>query len=782
MASRKIKKKERPGFTKGKVKTGDSGDKYISQYLLSTAFKLSLIFIAAFSLYSIYLDGKVRQTFEGQRWQLPAQVYGRVLHLNKDSLLNLSQLKTELDYIGYKSVAMVREPGQYNLSKNSITIYRRPFDFGYGIENPSRIRIQTREGSVFRLFIDNEQVHQVKLEPVLIDRITSSDGEDRVVLSMEQIPEALIDVLLLVEDRDFYQHHGISPTGIMRAFWKNLLAGETVQGGSTLTQQLAKNMYLSRDKTLWRKVNEAIMSVILELRYSKDQLLEAYINEVYLGQHFANGVHGFGLASEFYFGKDIQNLDQAQLALLVGLVKGPSYFDPWRRPERALERRDLVLDLMFKHHFFDSQTYEKLLMAPLEIRSERRMAKQSFPGYMQLVRRELKDMGAASAMQSGIRVFTGFDLVKQLNAEQALIAHLNSLATQQKDKNLEAAMVISDVRTGAVEAVVAGKDVKFSGFNRALDAQRPIGSLIKPAVYLTALQRFDQYNFATPLDDQPITMKGGRGKSWQPKNYDGKFRGKVALIDALVSSLNVPTVNLGQQLGVDNVSHTLWALGYQGDIEQVPSLFLGAIDMSPLEVNQWYNTIANGGLYNQSSAINQVLSGDGEELWSRFDTIDVRIPQQAAYLLDFALNRVTQEGTARSLSWRLPHQQLAGKTGTSNDGRDAWFVGYDQQSVVTTWIGRDDNAQTKLTGSSGALPLFASYMKRQGISDRYDFMPDGVEMATFELATGNAVLGDCANVADYPAISDGVQYTSKCLEKRKQPPSWLERLFGSDSD
>ncbi|MDN3653476.1 penicillin-binding protein 1B [Thalassotalea ponticola] len=761
--------------------SGQSKGHEVSRYLLVTAVKLSLIFITTFLLYAIYLDGKVRQSFEGQRWQVPAQVYGRVLTLDYDSQINLDDVTEELRYIGYQPVEMVRQPGQYSQGVGGLTVYRRPFDFGFGMEPATRIRIDVRDDTVFRLFVDDQQVHQVKLEPVLIDRITSSDGEDRVVLRLDQTPQALIDALLLVEDRNFYEHYGISPTGILRAFWKNLLAGEAVQGGSTLTQQLAKNMYLSRDKTIWRKVNEAMIAVILEQRYSKDQLLEAYINEVYLGQHFANGIHGFGLAAEFYFGKRIENLDASQLALLVGMVKGPSYYDPWRRPQRALERRDLVLSMMFQKHFFDSDTYQHLLMSPLAVRAERRMDKQKFPGYMQLVRRELKNMGAASAMQSGIRVFTGFNLSKQLNAERAVVEQLAKLS-KQHDTDLQGAMVVSDVRSGMIEAIVAGKEAKFSGFNRALDAKRPIGSLIKPVVYLTALQQAQAYHFATPLDDKPIVLKNEQGDTWQPKNYDGKYRGNVPLLDALVYSLNVPTVNLGQQLGVNNVAHTLWSLGYDGDINQVPSLFLGAINMSPLEVNTWYNTIANHGLYNQTSAVDYVLSGDGEELWRRFTNVDVRISPKVAYLLDFALTKVAQQGTARSLSWRLPEQQVAGKTGTSNDGRDAWFVGYDQNSLVTTWVGRDDNGQTELTGSSGALPIFAQFMQQQGVSERLEFMPVGIEMTTFELATGNAVLGDCANVIDYPAIVDNLAYSSTCLQKREKPPSWLKRLFGLGAD
>ncbi|MEW6997584.1 penicillin-binding protein 1B [Colwelliaceae bacterium BS250] len=780
MVTKKITKK--PGFTKGKAVKDNSKKQGFSRWFTVTAIKLSIIFVATLGIYSIYLDGKVRQTFDGQRWQIPAQVYANVPVIDSDQQVNFAKIEKELQHLNYLRVARVLSPGQFSKNGSKLTIYRRAFDFGFGLQTASLITIEQKQGEVYRLTQDSEATHSVRLEPILIDRILSADGEDRVFLSLEQIPQPLIDTLLLIEDKDFYSHHGVSPTGILRAFWKNMLAGATVQGGSTLTQQLAKNMYLSRQKTIWRKVNEALIAVILEIRYSKDQILEAYFNEVYLGQHFANGIYGFGLGSQFYFGKPVSELNNGEIALLVAQVKGPSYYDPWRKTERAIERRDLVLRVMFENHALDKNQYQQAIEQGLNIRSERRFAKQSFPAYMQLVRRELKAIGAGNAMQSGIKVFTGFDIHRQQHAEQAIIEQLALLEKGSKTSDLQASVVVSDIRTGQIQAVVGGKAVKYSGFNRALDAQRPIGSLIKPVVYLTALERYQQYNLASPLADKSISLKSSKGKFWQPKNYDGKYRGQVPLIDGLVNSLNIPTVNLGLKLGLDKVADTLHTLGYEKKVKLVPSMLLGSISMSAFEVNQWYNTIASGGIYNKALAINQVVSGQGHILWERESRVDTRLSQQGAYLIDYAMTKVAISGTAKSLSWKFPDQVLAGKTGTSNDLRDSWFVGYDQSSVVTTWIGRDDNGSMGLTGSSGALTVYANYLKKQGSASRFDFMPEGVEYATFELATGNAVTGDCAKVADYPAISDGLFYSAECLEQRPEPPSWLEKLFGLDSE
>ncbi len=782
MATRKLIKKQQKGFTKGKVEKEQKVNPGFTHWCAITAIKLSIIFVATLALYSIYLDGKVRHTFEGQRWQVPAQVFGKVPTINNDQQINFDHLEQELLHLHYKRVAKVKSPGQYARNTNKLIIYRREFDFGFGVEAPAKVSIEKKRDEVFRLLDDGQPVHKVKLEPILIDRILSAEGEDRVVFTLDQIPEQLIDTLLFIEDKDFYHHHGLSPTGILRAFWKNILAGETVQGGSTLTQQLAKNMFLTRHKTLWRKVNEAMISIILEMRYSKDQILEAYLNEVYLGQHYANGIHGVGLAAQFYFGKPLKQLESHEIALLIAQIKGPSFYDPWREPKRATERRDLVLRLMFENHLINKNEFNQALLTPLTIRVERRFDKQTYPAYMQLVRRELKQMGAANAMQSGIRIFTGFDLQRQINAERAITQQLTLLEKAKITDKLEAAVLISDIRTGQIQAVVGGKSVKFSGFNRALDAKRPIGSLIKPVVYLTALEKFNTYNFATPLKDEPISFESSKGKYWQPQNYDGKFRGQVPLIRGLVNSLNVPTVNLGMQLGTDNVATTLTTLGYEGKVPVMPSMLLGAINMSAYEVNQWYNTIANNGLYNDAHAIIRVVSGQGDVLWSKNSIVDARLSPQGAYLIDYALARVAKEGTAKSLSWLFPEQIIAGKTGTSNDLRDSWFVGYDQQSVVTTWIGRDDNLPTGLTGSSGALTVFANYLKKQGSSSRFDLLPEGIEFATFELATGNAVIDDCANVAYYPAISDGIFYSDQCLQQRPEQASWLDKIFGSDSE
>jgi penicillin-binding protein 1B len=747
------------------------------KWCLKTVSKLLLILLFSLILSVIYLDSKVRHTFEGQRWQVPVQVFGQIQILSLGQSYKLSDLSKVLGLSGYQKVTYANQVGQFEQSINKTIFYRRPFDFGYGLQPANKITIEVEDGNIISLFSGQTPVSQVKIEPILIDRILPDSKEDRVLVALEGVPEKLLDTLLLVEDRNFYFHHGVSPISIIRALIKNIRAGRTVQGGSTLTQQLVKNMFLTRERTVTRKVKEALMALILEYRYSKDQLLEAYINEVYLGQHYANGVYGFGLASQFYFGKNIAQLNSQQMALLIGQVKGPSYYDPWRHPKRAKERRNLVLRLMFEQHYLSRIDFEQAVESPLSVRASRRIAKNKYPAYLQLVKNELAKQISNVEQQSGIRVFTGFSHLSQQLLENTAAKQISLLEEKHQQAELEVAMIVTDINSGEIRALVGGKEQGYAGFNRALYAKRPIGSLIKPAIYLSALERYEQYNFATVLADNPITLRSDVGKKWQPKNYNGEYQGQVPLIDGLVHSLNVPTVNLGMSLGLGNIAKAMHLLGYPHDVVTRPSMLLGAIDMSPLEINQLYLPIAAQGHFKTQHTITQVLSGQGEVLWAINKTTEQRLSNHGAYLLDYALRQVTKTGTARSLTWRLANKQLAGKTGTSNDLRDSWFIGYDQLHLVTTWVGRDDNKPTKLTGSSGALVLFADFMKNQKVSNKAPVIPTGIALTLFEKHSGHAVTKKCSETIEYPAVVAGIQIIDDCIKARER--SWLERIFGN---
>ncbi len=754
---------------------------WFSWFLISST-KLLIALIFAVALYTIYLDAKVQKTFEGQRWQVPAQIYGQIEWLRIGDDKDIVQLTKSLKLNGYQKVAFADSPGQFSQSARRLIVYRRAFDFPNTRSGESNTAVQLMiefdEGKVSQLFVDNAPVNALKLEPTLLARLVPDNKEDRVLIALEGMPTLLLDALLLIEDRDFYHHQGISPLGILRALYSNVLAGRTVQGGSTLTQQLVKNMFLTREKTLTRKFKEALMALIIEVRYSKDQLLEAYINEVYLGQHYAHGIYGFGLAAKFYFGKPIVQLSHEQIALLVAQVKGPSYYDPWRHPERAKTRRDLILRLMFEQNLLSVHEFEQAVTAPLTIRAQRRFKSQNYPAYLQLVKRELSETLSSRQQKSGIRVFTGFSHYSQQLLEQSVAQQLVKLEKQHQQKDLQAAMIVTDIETAEVRALVGDKQSGFAGFNRALHVNRSIGSLVKPVIYSAALERYEQYNLATVLDDKPITLKSGQGKSWQPKNYDGKYRGQVPLIDGLVKSLNIPTVNLGMSLGLDNVANAIYSLGYKENIVTRPSMLLGAINMSPWQINQMFLPIAKQGNSLKAHAVNLIVSKNGSTLWQFENEPEQILSTNAAYLMNYALMEVTKSGTARSLTWRIKNAEFAGKTGTSNDLRDSWFIGYDDKYLVTTWLGKDNNDSTGLTGSSGALVLFADYMKSQGVTNKTSVKPDAIALTLFEQQTGNAVTSECDGTITYPAISLGIRLETSCLKEKEDNRSWFEKLFG----
>ena len=552
-------------------------------------------------------------------------------------------------------------------------------------------------------------IQQFRLDPLLLDRLNSANIEDRVFVPFEKVPDLFINTLMLMEDRNFYNHNGVSPLAILRAVIVNFKAGRTVQGGSTLTQQLAKNLFLTQQRSLWRKFQEAYMAILIDYKYSKDKILEAYLNEVYLAQNGASGVYGIGLASDFYFARPVDELRIEQIALLVAIIKGPSYYNPRRNPERALARRDLVLRMMLENNYISPAQYKYSVKNDLSLSSAKALNYRANPAFVSLLTRELQSNVPENIRNlSGLSIFTSISPLAQKNAE---IAIQQGIAKVQKpdQHDLQGAMVVTDRKYAEVLAVVSGKDVKFNGFNRALDASRPIGSLVKPAVYLTALN--NGYQLTDLLNDKKIALTNENGQRWIPDNYDRKFRGTVTLEEALVSSLNVPTVNLGMQVGLNKVINNLHRMGIHEDIPAYPSLVLGSVSLSPYQVAQMYQSIGMNGVYKPLTIIRSIVSNEGRPLYQRSQLAkQIFSPESIDQLLQ-ALHKVTTEGSARSLVWRNRGQFFAGKTGTTNDLNDSWFVGFDDDEIVTTWVGKDNNESAELTGSSGALVLFSGYMK-----------------------------------------------------------------------
>ncbi len=678
--------------------------------------KLFIVFVVLIAIYGVYLDQKIRSRIDGKVWQLPAAVYGRMVNLEPDMSISKNEMVKLLQATQYRQVTKMTRPGEFTVQAKSIEMIRRPFDFPDSKEGQVRARL-TFDGDRLETIenMDNDrQFGFFRLDPRLITMLSSANGEQRLFVARNGFPDLLVDTLLATEDRHFYEHDGISLYSIGRAVLANLTAGRMVQGASTLTQQLVKNLFLSSERSYWRKANEAYMAVLMDARYSKDRILELYMNEVYLGQSGDNEIRGFPLASLYYFGRPVEELSLDQQALLVGMVKGASIYNPWRNPKLALERRNLVLRLLQQQQVIDQELYDMLSARPLGVQPRGGVISPQ-PAFMQMVRQELQSkLGDKVKDLSGVKIFTTFDSVAQDAAEKAAVEGIPVLKKQRKLSDLETAMVVVDRNTGEVRAMVGGAEPQYAGYNRAMQARRSIGSLAKPATYLTALSQPNLYRLNTWIADAPISLRQPNGQVWSPQNDDKQFSGQVMLVDALTRSMNVPTVNLGMALGLPAITDTWQKLGVPKDqLHPVPAMILGALNLTPIEVAQAFQTIASGGNRAPLSALRSVIAEDGSVLYQSFPQAERAVPAQAAYMTLWTMQQVVQRGTGRQLGAKYPGLHLAGKTGTTNNNVDTWFAGIDGREVVITWVGRDNNQPTKLYGASGAMSIYQRYLANQ---------------------------------------------------------------------
>ena len=747
---------------KKRVKKGQSSSRKpkkrrsILGYLFSLLVKLALLGVVFFAVVLIYVDGQVREKFEGKRWELPAKVYARPLEVFVGQTLSHDHLRKELNQLGYRVVSAANGPGTAEFASTRVRIFTRGFAFSDEVEPSRRLLIDFAQGQVQRITDEQTQsaVALVRLEPALIGGIYPRSNEDRHLIRLEDAPPLLKETLLVVEDREFYDHFGISPKGMIRAAVVNARAGRFVQGGSTLTQQLIKNFYLTSDRTLTRKLLELPMALAMDFRYEKDEILEAYLNEVYLGQSGVRAIHGFGLASQFYFGRPISELELHQVALLVALVKGPSFYDPRRNPERATARRNLVINLLADQGYISVAERDQAIAEPLGVRQSRRMQSGNFPAYLDLVKRQLlKEYRPEDLSTEGLLIFTSLDPISQANADAAISEVLADLQKRHGERagELQGAMVVTDPRTGEVLAMVGGKDTRFEGFNRALDARRAVGSLIKPAIFLAAIEQ--GYTLASVLNDSPVELRLPNGDIWRPQNFDRQSHGNILFISALARSLNQSTVHLGLDIGLPKVIDVLKRLGVERNIQALPSLMLGAQEMTPMEMAEVYQTLAADGFRMPLRSIRMVTTADGQEL-SRYPfQLRQQVAAEPIYLIRYAMQEVGRTGTARSAYQRLPAElNFAGKTGTSNDQRDSWFAGFSGSRLAVVWVGRDDNTPLPFTSTGGALPVWTAFMHQEKSEPLVSRMPAGITMQWIDEASGRLSDPICEGSRQLPYI------------------------------
>jgi penicillin-binding protein 1B len=725
----------------------------------------------------IYLDARITGTFENRRFELPARVYARPLELYAGAQVSAAALRGELEQLGYRRVSRVRQPGDYASSAAAIELHSRGFDFPDGRENGRRAMLRFAGGGVDRLDSPAGPIDLLRLEPLQIGGIYPAHGEDRLLVPLQDVPETLQGALLAIEDRAFYRHWGFSPSGIVRAALSNLRSGSVVAGGSTITQQLVKNYYLTPERTISRKLLELVMAVLMELHFEKTKILESYVNEIYLGQDGPRAVHGFALAARHYFDTPLEDIGLHQQALLVGMIRGPSLYNPRRNPQRAVERRNLVLSVMADEGVINPEQAAVAQAMPLDL-SERQRRRDAYPAYLDLVRRHLQEQyRRRDYATAGLRIFTAFDPRLQQALEESSEEVMASL---DSDGELETATVVTRAAGGEVVAMVGGRRSRFAGFNRALDARRPAGSLLKPAVYLAALEEPDRYTLATVLDDTPLSISGPGGSLWEPRNFGREPHGQVLLHTALSRSYNLATARLGMELGPERMAEMISRLGVREPVPVVPSLALGAGEYSPLMMTRLYQTLALTGSRTPLRSIIAIQNKRGELLRANYTEFDRAVNPQAVHLLHYALREAVREGTGRGVYRSLPDDlHVAGKTGTTNDGRDSWFAGFSGDLLAVTWVGRDDNGPTGLTGATGALRLWSDFMATAAQRPLDYRMPDGVELHWVDDRTGRLSAEGCSGARLLPFIGGSQpRQRSECADRPRGIRGWFEKLFG----
>jgi penicillin-binding protein 1B len=738
--------------------------------------------------WTIWLDFQIRDEFEGRKWDLPSRVYARPLSLYTGKTISKEALLLELEAAGYRSVSSATVPGSYSVIGNRFDINRRAFIFDDGSEPAIRFNLQLRSETVIALSSasGSDDPGLVRLDAAEIASIYPLHDEDRTLVALEDVPELLVTGLQAVEDRQYKHHHGVAPRSIARALLANIKAGQTVQGGSTLTQQLVKNYFLSSERTLVRKINEAIMAVLLEWHYDKAQILEAYINEIFLGQQGRHAIHGFGRASEFYFDQPLQDLEPRQIALLVGMVRGASLYNPRRNPQRALQRRDQVLDIFGATGLLTAGEIKAAKSHPLGVTEKPRSGGSRYPVFVDLVRRQLRrDYKASDLSSEGLKIFTTLAPSEQEFAQLAVSTGLEDLNGRGLPADLQGALVLTDIANGEVRAVVGDRVAGRNYFNRALDARRQIGSVVKPLIYLLALEHKDDYNLITPVRDEPLSLRQANGSLWSPANYDHKSHGVLPLMDALIHSYNQATVRVGLNIGIVNLIRKIRQLGVVADIPEVPATFLGAVELTPIEVTQLYQSLAAGGYSVPLRSVTAVMTPQGD-LLGRYPLRLMPLENRdAVALLNFVLTRVVEQGTARNLHPLLGSDTLiAGKTGTTNERRDSWFVGYTRDRVAVAWVGMDDNRPAGVTGANAAMRLWARLFRNLPLKAVDLRMPDGANFVWVNKEQQALTGPSCPGAVQIPFIEGTEPESStKCLEKLdrgNKKSLWRKWFEGND--
>ena len=698
---------------------------------------LLTLFIIALGL-ALYTDQSIRKQVSEKRFLAPTKYYSSPKKFFINQVYSLESIEDYFSSQHYRkrSFGSPMSPGDYAIGdeeqcKQAIDTKN---DLHYCITFRSRFAnklyfLSLNEWNQLNAVFSGDQFTPVlfaEAEASVFAQYLGDKPTQQIHSPLGEIPRYCLEAVLAIEDPYFLEHRGVSPRGILRAFVTNIQKARWSQGGSTITQQLVKNYFLSPEKTISRKIKEILISLIFEFRVSKDDILETYLNIIYLGQNGVFEVRGYKAAAEHYFQKPLSELNLADCSLLAAIINSPGRYNPIRHPERAKERRLRVLTKMKEHNMVFDEEFEEAKQAPLPTKIKTQIT-ASAPYYVDAVNKKLKQLGYTELY--GLNIFTALDPEAQSLAEKAVrngiqyfeknLAHIKKI--KENGHNLQAALLSSNPLSGEITAIVGGRNFSSSPFNRAIESQRQVGSVFKPIVYLTALKNVDEtdspYTPLTLINNSPFRYEY-EGQVWEPNNYSKKFSPPVPLFFALKESLNVPTARLATTVGLNKIITTARELGVTSTLKEYPSISLGAFELNPLEVLQAYSTLASLGEKRELRILKKVTNQSGDILFEEsFYKERVGDVEDYAILISMMKETLTSGTGAYSRKMGFTHI-AAGKTGTTSDTKDAWFAGFTPFHVAVTWIGYDDQGQSHgLTGASGALPIWTNYMR--DISKKY---------------------------------------------------------------
>ena len=696
--------------------------------------------------------------FEGKRWNLPSRIYSDMYVLRAGDGGTPEKLVARLERLLYRASDDPPESaGHFRREGGSVEVFTRDFHYPGRYFRGYAVAVEFAAGRV-RSIKDRSglPVPALVVEPERLGSVFGEELEDRTLVRLSELPKSLTDAVLVTEDRDFYRHGGVSIRRSIGAVVSNMKGGSR-QGGSTLTQQLVKNLYLTPRRTFRRKAIEAVLAVILDARYSKDEIFETYLNQIYLGQHGSIAVNGVGEAARHYFGKEVSDLDLAESATIAAMIKAPNTYSPVRNAARSRQRRDLVLRLMREEKKISEEECKRAQAEPLASSSHLAPRTQA-PHFVDFVKAELAERYGQKLKTEGLQIYTTLDVDLQQAGQQAVTDGLAALekkyrrlAVNAKEAPAQGALIMLEPQTGSVKAFVGGRDYHLSQFNRVTQAHRQPGSLFKPFVYLAAFARRDTEKPVTPatiLEDTPITVTWGRGgaeEQWSPHDYDGDYRGAISARKALELSINIPTVRAALAAGLPTVLATARAAGIGSRLRPYPSMALGAFETSPLEIAAAYAVFANSGVRVEPNAIVGVQTSDGTVLDRKETPLTPALPADAVFLVNSMMRGAVDRGTASGARAGGIKGVLAGKTGTTNDYRDAWFVGFSPRFLAAVWVGYDDNRPVKLTGTQAAVPIFADFTRSvppQYFSENFP-VPSDIVTAEIDPETGGLATSFC---------------------------------------